>query len=45
MVFIGVGGLVVQEGLIILEVMRLVNLRVSAEFWWLWEQDRAQTDI
>jgi hypothetical protein len=28
-----------------LKVMRLVYLRVSAELWWLWEQDRAHTDI
>ena len=44
-VVIGEGCLVVQEGLIMLKVMRFVNLRVPAELWWLWEQDRAHADI
>ena len=45
MVILGGGCLVVQEGLIMLKVIRLVYLRVSTELWWLWKQDRAHTDI
>lgn len=44
-VVIGEGCLVVQEGLIMLKVMRFVNLRVPAELWWLWEKYRVHAEI